>query len=586
MKHIKTKNAGITLIALVITIVVLLILAGITINLTIGQDGIITRAQEAGRNYQQAAQDEVALLDKLTEEFDAITDPESLNEYNDGVNKPKLLQGMTPIKFTEPTTNAEGTTVKTTASDEGWYNYGAKNWANSQTEDGSMWVWIPRYAYKITYYTDDTKQVVSNTKTSYGSVDVKFLIGTTNKYYDENGQIKTAQRQTDVNQTIDTTADYTVHPAFTNEKAIGYANGGWRKELTGIWVAKFEAGYASGNNTAPVKASSVKYTEPRSWVYKDEAQTTDDSRQVARNWLDGVYSKEDENGTMTYDNGVTKYSWTNGEVAIKYPTFQGLTYSMNYINHNDSYNIARALTETGNIYGLKSNNADSHLMKNSEWGAVAYLSQSQYGLNGQNIYINNVNLNNTTTSVYALTGMAGNSADAGTKTTSISAIKNKQVTDVYTWKQLNGTKGSSTGTIYGIYDLSGGLWERTASLVYNGNANLNNFGSSLLNSGVSSEYVTIYPNNDAGETVANTASQKNYEANTKIYGDAVRETSTGGIEASSWYKDYSNFPGYIGPFFRRGGRWYGTTGAGLFYFVRNDGASDYNDGLRVVLVAQ
>ncbi len=39
---------GITLIALVITIIVLLILAAITINLTIGQGGILKRAQEAG----------------------------------------------------------------------------------------------------------------------------------------------------------------------------------------------------------------------------------------------------------------------------------------------------------------------------------------------------------------------------------------------------------------------------------------------------------------------------------------------------------------------------------------------------------
>ncbi len=48
---------------------------------------------------------------------------------------------------------------------------------------------------------------------------------------------------------------------------------------------------------------------------------------------------------------------------------------MNYINHNDAFNIAKAMTENGNIYGL-TENTDSHLMKNSEWGAVAYLSQS------------------------------------------------------------------------------------------------------------------------------------------------------------------------------------------------------------------
>ena len=52
------KNKGITLVALVITIIILLILAGITLNLTLGQNGIITRAQEAGKNYMDAAERE------------------------------------------------------------------------------------------------------------------------------------------------------------------------------------------------------------------------------------------------------------------------------------------------------------------------------------------------------------------------------------------------------------------------------------------------------------------------------------------------------------------------------------------------
>ena len=55
-----------------------------------------------------------------------------------------------------------------------WYSYGtesnSKNWANTQTQDGSMWVWIPRFAYKI----DLTNK----------TIDVKFLIGTSDNYYD------------------------------------------------------------------------------------------------------------------------------------------------------------------------------------------------------------------------------------------------------------------------------------------------------------------------------------------------------------------------------------------------------------------
>lgn len=55
-----------------ITIIILLILAAITINLTIGQRGIITRAQEAGRNYQEAAAREEEELAKLWEESENI----------------------------------------------------------------------------------------------------------------------------------------------------------------------------------------------------------------------------------------------------------------------------------------------------------------------------------------------------------------------------------------------------------------------------------------------------------------------------------------------------------------------------------
>ena len=54
-KHGKDYSYGITLITLVITIVLLLILAGITINLSLGQNGIFNRAQQAKENYSQSA---------------------------------------------------------------------------------------------------------------------------------------------------------------------------------------------------------------------------------------------------------------------------------------------------------------------------------------------------------------------------------------------------------------------------------------------------------------------------------------------------------------------------------------------------
>lgn len=599
---------GITLVALVITIVILLILAGISIQ-AITNTGLFNKANEAKKQSEIAnikEQIQLEIYAKQAENTGEITEYDLksiLEKYGtinyeedkttikgittskgyeilisdiytrefaeeklvaDGtwqnskkVNLPELLTGMTPIKFTEPEDNKEGTTVKTAYTDNNWYDYEAKKWANTQTEDGSMWVWIPRYAYRVN----------SSTQTC----DIVFLIGTTDNYYDENGKLQKAKRQTKKEETIDTTTGYTVHPAFTNESNIGFVNGGWDKELAGIWVAKFEAGYAGGNNNAPKGVSSeVKYTQSEVYASLAETGTGKTGNISARNWTDEVY-------------GTT-------ETTIKYPTFQGLTYSMNYIDHNDAFNISKSLTGKNNIYGLNANNANSHLMKNSEWGAISYLSKSKYGLNGTDIYINNVSLNNSTTSVYAVTGCsAAISADDENITTTIEKLNNRAEANAYVWTQKNGTKASSTGTIYGIYDLSGGAWERTAGLVANGNDKLTTYGNSLLNNGesesTSTKYVTVYPSADSGVTDLDTASNKNYEVNKKIYGDAIRETSTAGTGKSSWYSDYSYFVGYYIPFFVRGGVLWSNSGAGLFFFGRTYGNSDYGIGFRAVLVA-
>ena len=572
----KNKETGITLIALVVSIIVLIILAGVSIAMLVGENGIITQAQRAAQETEQAQRDEEAGLSSLETAIQEALG----NVYNEekGVNAPKLASGMTPIKFTDPTDSAKGTVVETSNDDTNWYNYEEKKWANAQTEDGSMWVWIPRFAYRV----DNSTQ----------TFDVVFLIGTTDTYYDENGQIQTAKRCTSEDELVDTSTGYTVHPAFTDETAINYRNGGWDKEITGIWVAKFEAGYASGNNDAEVVASSVNYTQDTSYVPAVESGTTDDNY-PARNWLDGEYG--------------------SNSTAIKYPVFQPVTYTMNYINHSDAYNIAKALSENGNPYGFNGA-ADSHLMKNSEWGAIAYLSKSQYGLETIDITVNNISLNSGgnprsstagktgVESVYAVTGCTSNSTSETTKETTIETINgstgNTASGGVYTWNQLTGTTASCTGTIYGIYDLSGGVWERTTGYVANGNDYLNVYGRSIAYEKdtlktISTKYTTVYPYNSTTDntdiidssTNLNIASNNNYALNTLIYGDAIRETSTQGTGSYSWYQDASPFIGLSRPSSVRGGGYNSGTDAGLFSFYRANGASNSDYGFRAVVVA-
>ena len=602
------KEKGITLVALVVTIIVLLILSGVTVAMLTGQNGILTQAQNAKKATEAAAQEENSALSSLEDYM--ITD----GSYNKetGVNEPRLLSGMKEVMFKLPSGSDKGQAIKqgeTGFDESNWYDYKKSYWANAVTEDGSYWVWIPRFAYKITYKN-------ASDKSKGGKVEVKFLLGTTDEYYtdDTNTTKATAKRASSANEEVDTTKDFYVHPAFTNESSIGYANGGWDKELTGIWVAKFEAGYASGNNTATVKASSVNYSQNTSWVAKAEAGTTDDSTQPARNWLDGIY------GTITGQdsNGNNIYGWKNGQqTAIKYPTFQPKTYSMNYINVNDAYNISKVLTEKGNIYGLSSSTTDSHLMKNSEWGAVAYLAQSSYGNNGTEPYINNITLNGGSRqrtddiaggtgvdSVYAVTGVTTGSISAGAAGSTIDNINsttgNTANSGVYTWDQENGQKSSSTLNMYGVFDMSGGVWERTAGYISNGNWNLNGYGSSFTKDKVSTKYATVYPRDasqddssksydtsttEKSNQVYTTLSTANYKTNKYIYGDAIRETSTSGTGSTSWNGDYSYFPALYFPFAARGGNLWDGSSAGLFCFSRTHGNSGYGNGFRPVLVA-
>ena len=63
------KNKGITLVALVVTIVVLLILAGVSINLVLGDNGIIAKAKEAQRKSAEASQNDLIGMNELAQQL-------------------------------------------------------------------------------------------------------------------------------------------------------------------------------------------------------------------------------------------------------------------------------------------------------------------------------------------------------------------------------------------------------------------------------------------------------------------------------------------------------------------------------------
>ena len=550
----RSKQEGITIVALVITIIILLILSGISINMVSGGEGIFGRAKNSALIYRNSVHNENIRLDDYENEI-TKGDIGANGVYNEKqrLNAPILKQGMTPVKFEIDENNTDKMKiVPTTADDENWYNYKNKQWANAKTEDGSLWVWIPRYAYKL--------------NKSHQTVDVVFLAGLTDKYEDENNKMHSdTKRCMAEDEVIDTEKNYIVHPAFTNESSINYRNGGWDSELYGIWVSKFEAAYASKDDDEKTKAnvSDEKYNvscglnysqdtviAPRAVYAKYNSSATGNGPVPARNHLDGTYG-ETESKTA----------------SIKYPTFQGSSYSMNYINHNDAYLLSRSLTKEGNIYGLTAD-TDSHLIKNSEWGATAYLSKSIYGINTYDIKINNKNIDNNSQNVYAATGY--NSEGKEWNDASINIDKSS----------------STTGNIYGIYDMNGGTYERTASYIENelGKSQVSDYGESIAND-KNTKYVMSYKSDEASKMSADDSrSMLNYDANDKVYGDAIYETSSSGTDKNSWNNNYSYFPEGTKPFFVRSGHFLDNKAAGIFCFSRDEGGAHYITGFRAVLV--
>ena len=593
MKKCRKNPRGITLIALVITIIVLLILAGISIQ-AITNQGIFGKASEAKEKTEIASIKEQMSLDiyekQLEPPLGSITEeqlieilnkyfkdvPETLPEdlstltlttkaeygnysikvsdvYSGGtaedtrtlladgswnssknVNSPKLMDGMTGIYW-----DASGNEVTVTVDNQdNWYDYSQQKWANAKTEDGSYWVWIPRYEYKITTPYTSTASTIS----------VKFIPTT----------------QT----TVDSEYTY-IHPAFENGSASGknnnYMNGEWDAEIPGFWVAKYPAGFQA--NTITKNAGTLSTTISNSSdtvVYSDKKYT----------------SYHTDMTTNALGQNLTSSGYSSQKLS--YPVFKPLTYAYNNISTGDAYTISQEIKNATSFYGLNSTKTDSHQMKNSEWGAVAYLTQSSYGRSGTEVNMNNYYTSTSSPWRTAITGVYANSTGTSSTTTLGKPYNESTV----------GVKGSSTANITGVYDLNGCVWERTAAYISNGTGNLSTYGSSYAVTSantngyktLSTKYATVYPYNSSDTNANNYNTYKGLKSSTYGYGDAVLETSTSGVNSTSWNGDYSYFPYTTSPFFLRGGWCSDTTYAGAFAFDHDHGDPDYVIGFRAVLV--
>jgi len=196
---------------------------------------------------------------------------------------------------------------------------------------------------------------------------------------------------------------------------------------------------------------------------------------------------------------------------------------------------SRSMEQPNNSFGFINSEVDTHMSKNNEWGAVAYLTQSIYGRCTDSTTCTEVGINNNGSYI------TGYGAPAGSKYNDTNGAYNTSL----------GKEASTTKNIYGIYDMSGGAYEYVMG-VLNKTIGLSGFGS------LPDEK---YYNNYTGSSYT---------------GHALDETA-------GWYSDNAYFPDMSASWFLRGGHYGNTTIAGVFYFHRGSCQLDSNYSSRFVI---
>ena len=258
---LKNKK-GITLVALVVTIVVLLILAGVSINLVLGNNGIIVKAREAQKKSAEASQNDLIGMNELTQQLEGV-----LNE-NGGGN-----------------TGESGTDIKVPAE------------ATAETAP-----YFPDNTFAKKEGTIDTGLVIQDAK---GNEYVWVVVPRTTAVYATTGLGKTTFTDADyINIETDLKNYTSIYRNGTNCSDTWYAddkNEGWLSETEykalknkmlksvyengGFYVGRYEAGIKENRTGEPGTNSDGKYTiegmpaplskadaYPYTWVTRTQAQ--------------------------------------------------------------------------------------------------------------------------------------------------------------------------------------------------------------------------------------------------------------------------------------------------------------------------
>ena len=344
------------------------------------------------------------------------------NNQEEYVNAPELKTGMIPITYESATD--KWVVADVSNQNKNWYDYSNKKWANICTVSNSnsgyrtaeIGTEIPMNAMTTMFVW--IPRYAYSVKSGFQTSNTDSPSTTNSGENKIDIKFLVGNTNTDENN-ITYATDYNIETDIVNGKTPMIVHPGFKygdNQLSGIWIAKFES---SGTNSSGVEVGN-----------------------------------KPQNGSIVETDTSTFIKILPNKISWRHITIGETEYQCTQMSSNST------------AYGWS--NVNTHLIKNSEWGTVSYLCYSKYG----NVPMINGCGNISGSTYYDLyTGMGPKSSTEEYHYDATSKSGHEYNTE-------NGVLSSTTGNVYGIYDMSGGAWERVAGYLDNKVSDLDYFGRS------------------------------------------------------------------------------------------------------------
>jgi hypothetical protein len=415
-----SNQTGITLIALVVTIVVLLILAGVSINAIFSENGIIKRAKDAQNKMDQATQNDLDSINELNNWIDGKTNGTTGGGTTGGDANPSTTSKISTLVGTvvDKNTKAEDAygnkitipkgfkvVAHGTVAGSATYTYSGDNIPAVQDgiviengTDGNQFVWVPAGTIKnknnttntITLgryeFDSSTGALKSTTPVQVASVENCTKVVTISRN-DEDYQELSSSREG--NTATDSTAQNATARNLEEFISTTLANGGY-------YIARFEASGTASKITSKYNQTVLgNITQPN-------------AAKAARE----MYGEIKENNKLVYASDlVNSYAWDTAIIFIQ--TYSGKT---DYASHNES-KTTKAFTATGknndkycNIWDMSGNALEwttEYSTKSSDSSFFPCAGRGGYysTVSGNAIYYTSYRYCNLTTSSISIVGL-------------------------------------------------------------------------------------------------------------------------------------------------------------------------------------